>query len=157
PQVASGLAAQGEPAPATYNLAADIRLSQDIAFITAGVTDRIEVSVGLPVVHSAVAATAYNATVFSGAGTGGATGPGNCWSINTLSPGTFVLSQPGVINRASLSKTGFGDILVRAKGALVSTNNVVFSLGGDVRFPTGDADNYLGTGATSVKPFVAMS
>jgi hypothetical protein len=31
------------------------------------------------------------------------------------------------------------------------------AVGGDLRFATGDAQNYLGTGTTSVKPFVAAS
>src|SRR5439155_25383087 len=61
-------AAQGGPAPATYNLATDIRLSQDIAFLTAGLTNRVELSVGLPMVHAAVASTAYNAAIFTGDG-----------------------------------------------------------------------------------------
>ena len=156
---ASVSAAQGGPAPATYNLATDVRLSQDIAFITTGLTNRVELSVGLPIVHAAVASTAYNAVVYSGAGLGNAPGsaqPGNCWCINTLSPGTFRLTQ-GVIGSASMSKTGFGDLLIRAKGALLSTNNTVVSLGGDLRLPTGDADNYLGIGTVAGKPFVAVS
>lgn len=154
-QAVSGLVTQGGPAPATYHLATDVRLSQDIAFFTAGVTDRIEVSLGLPTVHASVASTAYDATVFGGAGNGSQ--QGNCWCINTLSPGTFVLTHPGIINQAGLAKTGFGDLLIRTKGEVISTKDVVFSVGGDIRFPTGDASNYLGTGATSVKPFVAMS
>lgn len=151
---------QDGAAPATYNLATDVRISQDIAFITAGLTNRVELSVGLPIVHSAVASTAYNATVYSGAGLGNAPGtaqPGNCWCINTLAPGTFRLTEPGIIGRASLAKTGFGDLLIRAKSAVMSSANAVVSVGGDLRLPTGDADNYLGTGATSVKPFVAVS
>lgn len=31
------------------------------------------------------------------------------------------------------------------------------AVGGDIRFASGDAQNYLGTGTTSVKPFVAVS
>ena len=157
---ASVAAAQGGPAPVTYNLATDVRLSQDIAFITTGLTNRVELSVGLPMVHAAVASTAYNGIVYSGAGLGNPSGsaqPGNCWCINTLSPGTFRLTQPGVIGAASMAKTGFGDLLIRAKGAVLSTTNTVVSVGGDLRLPTGDADNYLGIGTAAVKPFVAVS
>jgi hypothetical protein len=148
---------QGGPAPATYNLATDVRLSQDIAFITVGLTNRVELSVGLPMVHAAVAATSYNAVVYSGSGTGGLLGPGNCWCINTLAPGTFQLSQQGQIGTGSMAKTGFGDLLIRAKGAVLSTKSTVISVGGDLRLPTGDADNYLGIGTAAAKPFAAVS
>ncbi len=140
--------------PATFNMALDVRLSQDLAFLTYGVTRRFDVSVGLPMVHSAVASTAFNGQIYAGAGLG-ANG-NNCWCQNTFSPGTFRLSEP-IIGQSSLSKTGFGDLLVRLKGSVVEGQNAVVAVGTDLRFATGDADNYLGTGTTSVKPFVAVS
>jgi hypothetical protein len=144
--------------PATFNLGLDVRLSQDLAFITYGLTDRVDLSVGLPVVHSAVAATAFNAQVFTGDGLGGG-GPqagSNCWCMNTLSPGTFQTTQ-AFIGQSALGKTGFGDVLVRAKGAIIDRRQAVVSIGADLRLPTGDETNYLGTGTTSVKPFAAVS
>ncbi len=153
----SPLINQGGIAPATFNFGMDIRLSQNIAFLTAGLTNNLELSLGLPVVHSAVAARTYNGQIYSGDGLGGGGLPGmNCWCVNTFSPGTFRLVE-GQIGSASLSKTGFGDVLVRVKDAVVSRSNSVVTVGGDLRFPTGDAKNYLGTGATSFKPFLAMS
>ncbi len=146
--------AAGPSAPMTFNLGLDVRLSQTLAFLTYGVSDRFDISVGLPMVHAAVAATSYNAQVFSGAGLG--TNGNNCWCQNTLSPGTFVLTEP-LIGRSSMSKTGFGDVLVRAKAAVLSRSSAVVSVGTDLRFATGDADNYLGTGTTTVKPFAAIS
>ena len=130
-----------------------------MAFVTYGLTDRVDVSVGLP--GGALRRRgyrAYNGQVFTGDGLGGG-GPqagSNCWCMNTLSPGTFQTTQP-LIGSSSLSKSGFGDLLVRVKGAVVDRSNVVVSAGADVRFATGDADNYLGTGTTSVKPFMAVS
>jgi hypothetical protein len=147
----------GKTRPATINMAADIRLSQELAFLTYGITDRIDVSVGLPMVHSAVAATAYNGQIYAGAGLAGLDGnPGNCWCENTLAPATFRLTQ-AFIGQSSRSKTGFGDILLRAKGIVFSRSNAIVSVGTDLRFPSGDADNYLGTGTTTAKPFVAVS
>jgi hypothetical protein len=46
----------GLTVPATFGVGMDVRLSQDMAFLTYGLTDRIAVSVGLPTVHAAVAA-----------------------------------------------------------------------------------------------------
>ncbi len=144
----------GKTQPATFNLGLDIRLSQDLAFFTYGLTDSLDVSVGIPMVHSAVAATAYNAQVYTGDGNGG--GGMNCWCMNTLVPGTPQTSQ-AFIGRSALAKSGLGDLLVRVKGAVVDRSQAVISVGTDLRFPTGDASNFLGSGTTSVKPFAAVS
>jgi len=145
-------------APMTFNVGLDVRLSQSLAFFTYGLTDRVDISVGIPMVHSAVAATAYNAQVFTGDGLGGGgTQPGsNCWCMNSLSPATFQTSQ-AYIGQSALAKTGVGDLLVRVKGAVIDTSRGVVSVGTDLRFATGDASNYLGTGTTTVKPFLAAS
>jgi len=46
----------------------------------------------------------------------------------------------------SESDLGFGDVMLRTKYALCKDENSVLSLGGDVLFPTGDEDKYLGGG-----------
>ncbi len=142
-------------APATFNMALDVRLSQDLAFLTYGLTKHMDVSVGLPMVHAAVAATAYNGLIYSGTGTN--FNPGNkCWCVNTFAPGSLSLTAPE-IGQASRASTGFGDLLLRVKGAVLERPHAVLALGTDIRFPTGDEKNYLGTGTASVKPFVALS
>jgi hypothetical protein len=144
--------------PVTYNLGLDVRFSQDIAFLTYGVTNRLDVSIGLPEVHAAVAARTYNGISWEGGGLAGQSinGNPNCWCATTLAPATPLLQQP-VVGSSSLSKTGFGDLILRAKGTVLETPGKVVALGVDVRLPTGDASNYLGAGAASVKPFVAIS
>ncbi len=139
-------------APVTLNLGFDVRLIQDLAFITYGVTDRFDVSVGLPMVHSAVAAHSYNAESYVG---GGLANP-NCWCTTTFYPGTPQL-QLSDVGSSSKTATGFGDLLVRAKGTLIHRRSAVLAIGADVRFPTGDAQNFLGAGAASFKPFIAGS
>jgi hypothetical protein len=142
-------------APATFNLGMDVRLSQDLAFLTYGFTNRFDVSVGLPSVHAAVASTAYNGVVYSGTGTDFNNGS-QCWCVNTLTPGSFSLTAPQ-IGQAALSKTGFGDMLLRFKGGVLEGARASLAVGADLRLPTGDADNFLGTGTTSIKPFMALS
>ncbi len=144
----------GTTSPASFGVGMDVRLSQDIAFLTYGITDRFDISVGLPMVHAAVAARTFNGTIYAGNGFG-SNGSG-CWCNNTLTPGSPTLIQ-SQINQASSSKTGFGDLLVRAKGTVLRRPGMVVALGADLRLPTGDEANYLGVGATSVKPFVAVS
>lgn len=138
--------------PATFNIGMDVRLSQDIAFLTYGVTDRFDVSLGVPLIHAGVAARTYNGTIYAGTGFGNPT----CWCVNTFTPGSPTLELPQ-IGDSSLAKTGIGDLLLRVKGSVVRKRSVVVAVGTDLRFPTGDAQNYLGTGTTSVKPFAAVS
>jgi hypothetical protein len=142
-------------APATINLALDVRLSQDLAFLTYGVTNHFDVSLGVPLVHSAVASTAYNGVIYAGTGVGLTEG-GRCWCVDTFTPGSFALALPG-IGSSSLGKTGIGDVVLRFKDAVLERPNVVLAVGADLRLPTGDAQNYLGTGTTSIKPFAALS
>jgi hypothetical protein len=113
------------------------------------------VSVGLPAVHAAVASRAYNGIIYSGTGLG--TSPADkCWCVNTFTPGSFALTAPA-IGQSSMSKSGFGDLVVRLKGSVIERPHFVVATGLDLRFPTGDESNYLGTGTTSIKPFVAVS
>ncbi len=140
--------------PATFGLGMDVRLSQNIAFFTYGVTDRLDVSLGLPMVHSAVSGRTYDGTIYAGNGFG--TNGSTCWCANTFTPGYPTLIQQQ-IGQAAGSKTGLGDVLVRVKGTVIRKSAAVIALGGDVRFPTGDEQNYLGIGAFTVKPFTAVS
>jgi hypothetical protein len=140
--------------PATFAVGMDVRLAQDIAFITYGVTDRVDLSVGLPMIHSSVSARTYNAQIYAGNGFG--TNGSSCWCVSTFTPGYPTLTL-GQINQTSMSKTGFGDLLLRAKGTVVRKSNIVVAVGGDIRFPTGDEQNYLGVGTTTYKPFAAVS
>ncbi len=151
--------------PATVNVKMDVRLSQNVAFLTYGVTNRIDVSVGLPVVHTAVSSETYNAVSYAGNGFNG-NGNGNCWCVGTFTPGSapgtpaapngsgLTLAQVGY---ASLAKTGFGDMLLRFKGNVFEGEKVKLALGADLRLPTGDESNFLGTGAVAGKPFAALS
>jgi len=147
---------QVKGAPYTVNLGLDIRLSQDVTFLTYGLTNRVDVSLGLPVVHAAVAATSLDGQVYAGTGNADQSSNGNCWCVNTFTPGAKTLYTP-FINQASLSKTGFGDMLFRLKGTVIDGPHLVVAVGTDLRFATGDEQNYLGTGTTSVKPFLSVS
>jgi hypothetical protein len=140
---------------ATFDVGMDVRLSQDIAFLTYGATDRLDVSLGLPLVHSAVAARTYDGNIYAGTGFG-QDPASSCWCVSTFTQGSPTL-QLGEVGAASQSKTGFGDLLLRVKGAVLRRPGAVVAVGTDLRFPTGDETNYLGVGAASVKPFVAVS
>jgi len=65
----------------------------------------------------------------------------------------FLGSGSSAVNSAS----GIGDIVARVKWNAWSGEHVRFASGLDVRFPSGDALNFLGSGSYGVKPFVVLS
>lgn len=52
---------------------------------------------------------------------------------------------------------GIGDVTLRAKANIFHTENSSFALVTDVRLPTGDASNFLGSGTLGLKPVAALS
>jgi hypothetical protein len=48
-------------------------------------------------------------------------------------------------------------MLLRFKGTVLNRRKVALAIGTDLRLPTGDERNFLGTGVTAVKPFAALS
>jgi len=53
--------------------------------------------------------------------------------------------------------TGIGDLTVRVKGTVLRTEHASFAFATDLRFPTGDELNFLGSGAFGIKPFFIAS
>ncbi len=58
---------------------------------------------------------------------------------------------------ASGDAGGVGDILLRAKGTVMREGRRSLAAGVDLRLPTGDEQNLLGSGAPGVRPFAALS
>jgi hypothetical protein len=118
--------------------------SQFTAFLTYGLSDHIDVSFALPIVDAELSAVS-EATVRR-IGT----------SSNTLvhyfrdANGERGSTQQF---RSSGSATGIGDVLVRVKASAVRG----LAVGADVRLPTGDEENLLGSGTLGVRPFLALS
>jgi hypothetical protein len=57
----------------------------------------------------------------------------------------------------SNSASGIGDVVARVKWNAWQGEKAGFSAGMDIRFPTGDALNYLGSGSYGFKPFAVFS
>ena len=55
------------------------------------------------------------------------------------------------------SAKGIGDATLRIKFALANSDNLAVSAVGDVRFPTGNERNFLGSGAWGVRPMAAIT
>ena len=125
-----------------------IAMSQFTAAVTYGLTDSLDVSVGIPIVSTDLSVTSL-ATIQRL----GTTGNELVHFFDDGSGGTGARQQ----FRSSASATGLGDILVRMKGTVARWNGPALAGGVDVRLPTGDEENLLGAGTLGLKPFVAIS
>lgn len=124
----------------------DIRLGQFTGFFTYGVSDRLDVSVAIPLITANLEAIS-NATIRR---------------IGTASePDIHFFGTTGDRTRQTFanagSASGIGDVIVRAKGNLLRRENFGIAAGLDVRLPTGDPYDFLGSGAVGLRPFVAVS
>jgi hypothetical protein len=148
PQNQAGCAFIRDTLVTTNNI--DLRVNQYTAFVSFGLTSRLDVSVAIPTVNVRMAVTSI-ATVHN----------------NGLDDGfQFVASSSGqgcanpCFSRTffnSTGSTGIGDVTVRAKYNIWKGEKAGFAVGSDIRFPTGDSLNYLGSGAYGIKPFGAFS
>ncbi|MBI3682433.1 MAG: hypothetical protein HY235_18800 [Acidobacteria bacterium] len=125
----------------------DISIGQVTSYFTYGLADRLDVSVAVPVISAAL--TAVSSAKIQRIGTKDDT------SIHFFPTTVGDRSQQQFSGQGSAA--GLGDVVVRLKGTLVRRSSSGFALGLDVRAPTGDEYDFLGTGAAGVKPFVALS
>lgn len=122
-------------------------VSQATTYVTIGVTDRIDVSLAVPVVSDRVRVVS-DATIHR---------------LGTVNPLThFFRFADGDVGdhrlfTADRSASGLGDLIVRMKGTVRRTATSGLALGVDVRLPTGDEMDLLGTGTTGVHPLVIWS
>jgi hypothetical protein len=122
-------------------------VSRTSAFISYGVTNRLDVSIAVPFVTADLLVTSDAAIQ----------------RIGTTNPETHFFrsleDDIGARRRFTAfgSASGLGDLTVRLKQNVKKAANQGVALGIDLRLPTGDERNLLGTGAPGVNPFVAWS
>jgi hypothetical protein len=122
-------------------------VTQFTTFMTLGVTDHFDVSLAVPIISNHLKVVS-NATIHR---------------LGTTNPLTHFFRQAdGEIGTTRTftaigEASGVGDVTVRLKGALPSSRGAGTAIGVDLRLPTGDELNLLGTGATGVQPFVILS
>jgi hypothetical protein len=131
----------------TTQNAIDVSMNQTVFFATYGISDRFDVSLALPFVS--VDMNVRSDATIQRIGT---TNP--AIHYYATSDGSFGTQETYT---RSGSASGIGDILLRAKGTLVKSGATGLALGVDARLPTGDEQDLLGSGATSLKPFTAFS
>jgi hypothetical protein len=125
----------------------DSEVTRSAGFITYGVTDRLDVSVAIPYISADIVVTS-DATI---------------QRIGTTIPEIhfFRAADDSIGDRRLFTAFGHasgpGDITVRLKQVVKKGQVHGFALGVDLRLPTGDERNLLGTGAAGVQPFGAWS
>ena len=127
----------------TTTTAIDASVSQLTSFASFGITDRIDVSLAVPVIDASL-------SVLSDA---------SIQRLGTNNPQThFFLQSEGEVGDRRLfsatgSASGLGDLTIRLKGTVHKSDTQGFAAALDVRLPTGDEMNLLGTGTPGITPF----
>jgi hypothetical protein len=138
----------GTPAFERDLLQSNLRLTVDTKttafFANYGVTDHLDVGVAIPIAHVEMNG-AVDGTILR-LGSGDAS---QVHEFNNLQD-TETITQSG-------SATGLGDILIRAKYNFFRNDTTALAGALDLRLPTGDKDNLLGTGATQTNFFFVAS
>jgi hypothetical protein len=112
----------------------DAKIDQYAAFASFGLTNRIDVSVAIPFERVSM----------------GVSSKGTEYSTTTTAKTSFQEFLPG-------SASGIGDLVLAAKGTAFKGEHFRLALGTEVRLPSGDERNFLGSGAVGVKPYIVLS
>ena len=125
-------------------------VSQLTGALTYGLTDRLDLSLAIPVVRTRLSLLS-NATIHR-IGTGNNLGVHYFRDEDAI--GGFGSTRQYF---AEGSAAGIGDLVARVKAMVMREGSRAFAVGFDVRMPTGDEQNLLGSGSLGVRPFAAIS
>ena len=138
--------------PTHENDVIDLRLALDLDmtvtsfFVTFGLADRVDIGVALPIVSTTLRGTS-DAQIVPFGGTTAQHFFGGTPANPELSTSRFVEG----------SATGVGDIATRVKVNLTRTERTSFAVLADVRFPTGSAEDLLGSGHIAARGLGILS
>jgi hypothetical protein len=116
-----------------------------------GLTDSLDISLVLPFSRVQLGVKTIDPTNGEG-GYHYYTSFGSSLTANGYSPGSFLNGTTG-------EATGIGDVIAIVKDNIwkSQSEHTNLAIGAEVRFPTGDAVNYLGSGAYGFKPYIILS
>ncbi|HEY4764377.1 MAG TPA: hypothetical protein VN902_05305 [Candidatus Acidoferrales bacterium] len=170
----------------------NLKVNQYTSYVTFGLTNRIDVSVVIPVENVSMDLTSQdtivpgtNGFIVPAPGSPDATahnqnltntnGPPYFFHLFKNCPNTSPASGLAGLDASCLnhtfpdfnftgsgsvsqnSATGISDVIARVKWNAWEGERAGIAVGMDVRFPTGDAVNYLGSGSYGLKPFAVFS
>ncbi|CAN5555925.1 hypothetical protein BH23ACI1_BH23ACI1_19210 [soil metagenome] len=127
---------------------ADVR--QFNGALTYGVTDRVDLSLAVPIISTHLSLIS-NARIHR-------VGTGHNTTIH------YFRNEAGIDGRGDTNQfvaegwaSGVGDLVLRAKATVMKERNRALAAGLDARLPTGDEQNLLGSGALGLRAFGAFS
>jgi hypothetical protein len=125
----------------TENTLLHFKIDQFIAVATYGFTNKFDVTAIVPVEYVSLGATTKNST-----------------SYIVNANGTLVFGPySNTPTYAGGTASGLGDITFNAKYSLWSGEHATVAAAANVRVPTGDDLNYLGSGSVGINPYVVYS
>lgn len=123
----------------------DVNVLVTSALVTVGLTDHVDLSVAVPYVYTTLAGHSIGQLQPFGAG----------------APHFFSGTSTSPVIRATASvdgeANGIGDVAARLKFNLSQSHAFGLSMVADARFPTGDEDDLLGTGALAIRALTVLS
>jgi hypothetical protein len=122
--------------PIQTNSQYSVKFNEYTAYASFGITDRVDISVAIPIVDVRSGITTTCSQCFQQIGTN-----------------ITLVFMP---NTAQGSSSGIGDMIIRMKDDIVKDERFGLAVGFDLRAPTGDSYNFRGAGAPGARPFVAL-
>jgi len=117
----------------------NVNLTVTTFFASYGLTDRLDVSIAVPLVHTSLQGRSQGQFIPFGIPTSHFFAGDSLHPVLTANAATFG------------SATGIGDVALRLKTSLRSTERLGLALMADARLPTGSAENLTGAGHLSVR------
>jgi hypothetical protein len=128
----------------------DMKVDQFTLFGTVGLTNWFDVSLAVPILDVRMKLDS-NATIHRIAPPDPRFGQAHFFDANDTENSTRALFV------RSGDASGVGDVLVRFKGTAYRGESAALAFAADLRLPTGDELDFLGSGAVGFKPFLAAS
>ncbi len=134
----------------TTNNSIDLKIHQVTAFATVGVTNRFDLSLAAPIVNARLGVIS-DARIQRVASPDPVRGQAHFFDPNDPNGSTRK-----VFSGASTA-SGLGDLTFRGKWTAIAGETAALALAFDLRTPTGDEMNFLGSGAWGFRPFLVVS
>jgi len=128
----------------------DLKIDQVVLFGTVGITDHLDASVAIPFLTTRITGIS-DATINRVAPPDPIFGQAHYFDPNAKDTSTHQ------VFRQSGDASGLGDVVFRVKYGIINNTSWRLAFVTDIRVPSGDERDFLGTGAVGIKPFVAVS
>lgn len=112
----------------------DTSVNQYVGFATYGLTRKVDISIAVPFNRIAM----------------GVSSSGIEYSTTSPATASFTEFTPG-------AASGFGDVVLAGKGTLWTNEKYGVAAGMELRLPSGDEQNFLGSGTVGLKPYVVFA